>query len=250
MSNILIQKKDRITIISINREAVMNALDIATFTELMNVLVDFDRDNGAWVAIITGEGDKAFSAGADLSQLGGSLPELPPSIMRGLRIWKPLIAAVNGIAFGGGLELMLACDLVIAAENAIFAVPEVRWGLIPGWGGTQRLTRTLPKVKAAEMLMMGARINAAEALNLGLVNKVVSLPELMPTAEEWARHICDNAPLAVRAVKETMFMGGSKPLEEALALEQEMEQRLSQTEDVKEGIKAFFEKRKPAYEAK
>ena len=250
MSNLLYNKKGRIVTITFNRPEVLNALDVATIVEFGRVLTDFSEDEEAWVAIITGTGEKAFSAGADLSELSIPLPELPPSIMRGLNIWKPLIAAVNGVAYGGGLEVVLVCDLVIAAEHAAFAVPEVRWGLMPGWGGTQRLSRILPKVKAAEMLLLGAIIKAEEAHHIGLVNKVVPLSELMSTAEEWAKRIVENAPLAVRTAKEAMTKGLDKSLEDGLLLEQLLENRLTESEDVKEGLKAFREKRRPNYKGK
>lgn len=247
MSNILYEKKDKIVTITLNRPEMRNAVDEETYTELSNGLIKFRDDKDAWVAIITGAGDKAFSAGADLTKFAIPLPALPPSIMRGLDIWKPLIAAVNGIAYGGGMELVLSCDLVIAAQNATFGVPEVRWGLIPGWGGTQRLPRILPRAKASEMLLMGVIISAEEALNIGLVNKVVALPDLLKTAEDWAQRISENAPLAVRAAKEAMLTGLDKPLEEGLRKEWTLESHLVESEDVKEGLKAFREKRKPIY---
>jgi enoyl-CoA hydratase/carnithine racemase len=175
---------------------------------------------------------------------------MPATIMRGLELWKPLIAAVNGLAFGGGLEIVLACDLRIAAENATFGLPEVRLGLIPGWGGTQRLPRAIPKVKAAELLFTGRPIDAEEAYRIGLVNKVVPLAELMPAAREMAETICESGPLAVRAAKQAMIQGASLSLEQGLRLEAMLQDFLFTTEDLGEGIKAFREKRKPIFEAK
>ena len=147
----------------------------------------------------------------------------PPTIMRGLELWKPVIAAINGHALGGGLELALACDLRIAAENATFGLPEVTLGIIPGWGGTQRLPRAISQAKAAELLLMGQRIDAQEAYRIGLVNKVVPASELMATAEEWAGKLCEIPPLAVRAAKEAMIRGLEMSLEDGLGLEAKLE---------------------------
>jgi enoyl-CoA hydratase/carnithine racemase len=170
--------------------------------------------------------------------------------MRGLELWKPLIVAINGIALGGGLEIALACDIRIASENARLGTPEVTLGLIPGWGGTQRLPRVIPWAKAAELILMGRPIDAQEAYRIGLVNKVVPLEQLMPTAKEWAEIICRAGPLAVRAAKEAMIRGTSMTLEEGLRLENSLENYVLGTEDFTEGITAFVEKRKPAYRAK
>ena len=167
--------------------------------------------------------------------------------MRGLDIQKPIIAAVNGLALGGGLELALACDLRIASENATFGQPEVRLGLIPGWGGTQRLARAIPAAKAAEMILTGKPIDAAEALRLGLVNTVVPLPDLLPTAAEWARNLCGLAPLALKAAKQAMARGLDTDLASGLRIERESFQHLLTTEDFQEGISAFAEKRPPDF---
>jgi enoyl-CoA hydratase/carnithine racemase len=252
---LLYEKEDKIVTITLNRPEARNAYDWEQCEEFSQALINFRDDPDAWVAIITGAGDKAFSAGADLKKLvpvgqeKGSV-EGPPNIMSGLKIYKPLIAAVNGMALGGGLETVLACDIRIAAENAIFGTPEVRWSLMPGLGGTQRLPRMLPWAKAAELLLMGSTIDAQEAYRIGLVNLVVPFPELMPTAKEWARKICENGPLGVRAAKESMTMGIDKTLDEGLALEKSISDHLLTTEDAKEGAKAFAEKRKPVFKAR
>jgi enoyl-CoA hydratase/carnithine racemase len=172
------------------------------------------------------------------------------TIMRGLKIWKPIIAAINGHALGGGLELAMACDLRIAAENATFGQPEVRLGLIPGWGGTQRLPRLIPKAKAAEILLMAQNIDAAEAYRIGLINKVVPLPDLIPTATEWAENICKLGPLAVRAAKQAMIEGESLTLEDGLSLEWMLEEHVLSTEDFEEGTKAFLEKKTANFKAR
>ena len=170
--------------------------------------------------------------------------------MRGLNIWKPLIAACNGLTIGGGLELSLACDIIIASENATFGLPEVRLGLCPGGGGTQRLPRTIPIRLAAEMLFTGKTIDAQEAYRIGLVNKVVPLDKLMPEARKLAESICEAGPLAVRTAKEMMIRGLSMSLEDGLQLEDDFQRYIMSTKDFEEGITAFREKRKPKFEGK
>ena len=252
--SLLYEKEDQIVTLTLNRPEALNAFDPETVTEFSQAMIKFRDDPEAWVAIITGVGDKAFSVGADLKKLISAIHdesfEFPPTIMRGLHIYKPIIAAINGMALGGGLEVVLACDIRIAAQNATFGVPEVRWSLIPGWGGTQRLPRMLPRARAAELLFMGGTIDATEAYQMGLVNCVVALPELMPTAKKWASKICDNGPLAVKAAKEAMIKGTDESLDEGLKIEERLSARLMATEDAKEGPKAFAEKRKPIYKGK
>ena len=250
-------KEGRLAVFTINRPQVGNALNMETLRELHKTMIEFRDDPEVLVGIITGAGEKAFSAGADIRDtllflkeyrdIPGAFPAIP---MRGLDIWKPLIAAINGIALGGGLELALACDIRIASQNARLGVPEVTLGLIPGWGGTQRLPRAIPSAKAAELILMGRIIDAEEAYRIGLVNKVVSLEQLMPTARGWAETICQHAPLAVRAAKEAMIRGGSMTLEDGLQLEGSLENYLLGTEDFTEGTTAFLEKRKPVFKEK
>lgn len=251
------KREGKIAIFTLNRPEALNAMDPTSIEELSRALADFRDDDGLWVGIITGAGDKAFCAGADLKATQnwrqarrGKPWQMPATIMRGMELWKPLIAAVNGMAFGGGMEIVLACDLRIAAENATFGLPEVRLGLIPGWGGTQRLPRAIPKAKAAELLFTGRPIDAQEAYRTGLVNKVVLLPELMPAAKQMAESICEPGPLAIRAAKQAMIQGASLGLEEGLRLEAMLQDFLLTTEDLGEGIKAFREKRKPIFKAK
>ena len=250
---LLYQKEDRIVTITFNRPEAFNSFDPETVTEFSEAMIKFRDDPEVWVAIITGAGDKAFSGGADLKKLIPAIQtgfEMPPMIVRGLQVYKPLIAAVNGAALGGGLEVVLSCDIRIAAESAVFGVPEVRWSLIPGWGGTQRLPRMVPLARASELLLMGGTIDAKEAYQIGLVNRVVPLPELLPTAKEWALKICENGPLAVRTAKESMLTGLDKSLEEGLKTELSLSVKLMASEDVAEGTKAFAEKRKPVYKGK
>jgi E-phenylitaconyl-CoA hydratase len=251
------KKEGKIAIFTLNRPEALNSIDPESLKELSRALTDFKTDDELMVGIITGTGDRAFSVGADIKTM---LPEIkktrgqpsagPPTIMRGLDLWKPLVAAINGACLGGGLEIALACDLRIASENATFGLPEVTLGLIPGWGGTQRLPRVIPFAKAAELLLTGRPINAQEAYRIGLVNKVVPLPELMPLARQMAEMLCRPAPLAVRAAKQAMIQGTSLSLEGGLKLEKTLTDFLVTTEDFDEGCKAFAEKRKPVFKAK
>jgi len=251
------EKEGRIAIITINRPEAMNALNMETMRELHQVMTEFRDDPEMWVGIITGAGERAFCGGADIKDTlpfmkdhGRDPWAMPPSIMRGLEMWKPLVAAINGMALGGGLEVALACDIRIAAETARLGTPEVTLGLIPGWGGTQRLPRVIPWCKAAELLLMGKLIDAQEAYRIGLVNKVVPQAEVMATAREYAENICKAAPLAVRAAKEAMLRGSAMTLEEGLRLENSLVASVMSTEDFAEGTGAFVEKRKPDYKAK
>lgn len=251
------EKEGRIATITIDRPEAMNAMNVQAWQELHEALIKFRDDPEVWVGIITGSGEKAFCAGADIKDLLPFLKKnrdtpwsVPPTHMRGLDLWKPLVAAINGLALGGGLEIALGCDIRIASENARLGVPEVTLGLIPGWGGTQRLPRMIPWCKAAEMLLMGKPIDAQEAYRIGLVNKVVPLAELMTTAKEWANALCRSGPLAVRAAKEAMIRGTSMPLEEGLRLENALFAYVLSTEDYIEGSTAFMEKRRPDFKAK
>ena len=255
---LIYEKKDKLAYFTLNRPDALNAFDPEQAEEFAKALIDFRDDPHAWVAIITGAGDRAFSAGADLVKLIPKIMDktahppyrVPPTIMRGMNIWKPFIAAINGAALGGGMELALACDIRIAAEHATFGQPEVRWSLIPGWGGTQRLPRVIPLAKAAEMLLTGKPIDAQEALRVGLINAVVPKDKLMTTAEDMARGILELGPLGIRASKEAMMQGLDMPLDAGLRLEEMLFDSLKYTEDVEEGPKAFKEKRKPQFKGR
>ena len=248
---VLYEKKDNIAIITLNKPEAFNSITPEILQELSDVQIRFRDDPDVLVGIITGAGKKAFCAGADIKTMIPKLADKtyvqPPTTMRGLDIWKPLIAAVNGLALGGGMELMMSCDIRIAAENAKFGQPEVKWGFTPGWGGTQRLPRMVSPALAAELILMGDPIDAAEAYRIGLVNRVVPQEDLLPTAEEWAMRICANGPLAVRASKEAMIRGKNTSLEDGLYLEKYMFDYTLDTEDATEGQAAFAEKRKPVY---
>ncbi len=250
-------KEGRIAIFTINRPEAMNAMNMEGIRELLEAMTDFRDDPELWVGIITGAGEKAFCGGADIKDTLSFMKEhreeegaFPPTIMRGFELWKPLIAAINGLAVGGGLEIAMTCDIRIASETARLGTPEVNLGLIPGWGGTQRLPRMVPWCKAAEILLTGRVIDAEEAYRIGLVNKVVPQAEVMTTAKEWAQLICQAAPLAVRAAKEAMTKGYSMSLEDGLKLESSLVAYILGTEDFTEGTTAFVEKRKPVYKAK
>jgi enoyl-CoA hydratase/carnithine racemase len=255
------EKEDRIAIFTLNRPEAMNAISMEVMRELHEAMVDFRDDPELWVGIITGAGEKAFCGGADIKTTLPFMKEhlqdhpwvIPTTPMRGLDIWKPLIAAINGLALGGGLEMALACDIRIASQDARMGLTEVTLGLMPGWGGTQRLPRMIPWCKAAEMILTGRIIDAQEAYRIGLLNEVVSPGEVVPKAREWAKIISDAvAPLAVRAAKEAMVRGYNLTLEEGLRLENSLEAYLMETEDFAEGIRAFTEKpkRKPIYHGK
>ncbi len=251
------KKEGRIAIFTINRPEALNAMNVEALRELHQVMVEFRDDDELWIGIVTGSGEKAFCAGADIKNMLPFMKEnrdtpwlVPATPMRGLELWKPLIAAINGMALGGGLEIAMMCDIRIASDNARLGTPEVNLGLIPGWGGTQRLPRALPWCKAAEILLMGRPIDAQEAYRIGLVNKVVPPAELMSTAKEWAKVICQAGPLGVRAAKEAMIRGSSMTLEDGLRLENALFNYLLGTEDYVEGSTAFIEKRKPDYKAK
>jgi E-phenylitaconyl-CoA hydratase len=261
MPSVLYEQKGRIVTITINRPDAMNAIDPETHERLIEAWTRFRDDPDAWVAILTGAGEKAFSAGADLKTLipaafardGDSSPIAKlglGGITRGLEIWKPMIAAINGHCLAGGLEQALACDLRLASDNATFGLTEVRWAIIPGAGGTQRLARTVPLARAMEMILMAQTIDAQEALRIGLVNKVVPLAELMPLARAWAEIICERGPLAVRAAKEAVLRGLTMPIADGLRLETLLSDTLRGTEDAVEGPKAFAEKRKPNFKAR
>jgi E-phenylitaconyl-CoA hydratase len=253
------EKEGHIAIFTINRPEKMNALSPQALAEWYDALVDFRDRKELWVGIVTGAGEKSFSTGLDLSGSGppegappgGGQPQRPAmpqeTLVRGFELWKPLIAAINGYALGGGLEIAMACDIRIAADTAQMGLPEVTLGLMPGWGGTQRLPRLVPFSIGMEMALTGRRINAQEALKIGLVHEVVPLAELMTAAKARAEKMCESAPLAVWGVKEAILRGYDMPLEEALKLEPEVGRKVHSSKDFAEGRKAFQEKRKPVY---
>jgi len=255
----------RTAVITINRPEARNAIDADTADELNAAWLRFRDDDDLWVAVLTGSGDKSFCAGADLRRVGKFYAELTPNerrqrserlpgfagITRNLPIFKPIIAAVNGHCLAGGLELALACDFRIASRNASFGLPEVRWGIVPGGGGTQRLPRTVPLGMAMEMILGGRAVDAETALRIGLLNRVVDpAAKLLDEALSTAAIICSNGPLAVRAAKEAALRGRELSLEEGLRLEQFLAEPVRQSEDAREGVKSFAEKRPARFQGK
>jgi len=251
------KKEGKIATFTINRPEAYNAVDPEVAEEFSRALIDFRDDDSLWVGIVTGAGNKAFCAGADIRSMlpylaknKGKPWKTPPMITFGLELWKPLVAAINGVALGTGLEFCMACDVRVAVESARLGLPEVTLGMVPAMGGTQRLARLVPFGIAAEMLLTGKHIDAQEAYRIGLVNKVVPASELMSAAKEMAEALCKPGPLAVRAAKKAMYQGTSLGLEEALRLELMCVDTIYGSEDFKEGITAFADKRKPEYKAK
>jgi enoyl-CoA hydratase/carnithine racemase len=255
--NVLYEKRGHIAYVTINRPDRRNAIDPKTSYEMKVVFEDFKADENAWVAILTGAGEQAFSAGADLVAMSKALAggdNDPVSraaafggITRGYECWKPIIAAINGYCLAGGLEIALACDIRIAAQHATFGLPEPKRAIIPGAGGTQRLPRAVPLAFAMELMLTGERFDSATALQFGLVSRVVPADQLMPTAEAIAGKILECGPLAVRAIKEAVMRGREMTLEDGLRLEAQLTGPIFGTEDAREGPRAFAEKRAPQY---
>ncbi len=251
------EKKGRIAYVTMNRPEVMNAIHPPATAELSEIWDDFASDDEVWVAILTGAGDKAFSAGNDLkytAEKGLPSGPRPKGGFGGLTertdIWKPLIAAVNGYALGGGFELALACDIIVAAEHARLGLPEPRVGLMAGAGGVHRLPRQIPLKIAMGYILTGKHMTAQEAYRIGIVNEVVPLKDLMATAERWANEILECAPISVRASKQAAMMGLDLPLAEALTRSYPLVHQMYHSEDVIEGPRAFAEKRRPQWKGK
>lgn len=247
--------KDHIARLTLNRPEAMNAMDPEMYAALSRAWVEVRDNPDIWVAIITGAGDRAFTAGADLKKTIPRRPEMwefwltqrDPILNRGLEVWKPIIAAINGYCLAGGMTLLFATDLRVASENAVFELSEVKRGILPGNGGTQRAIRQMPYPIAMKLLLLGDRIDAQEAYRVGLINEVVPKDQLLPRAEEWAKRLTQSAPLAVQAIKELAVRSQYLHLTDGLRMEAAMQFALMQTEDAKEGPKAFAEKRPPVY---
>ena len=258
---VIYEKKDGIAFVTMNRPEVHNAMDAEMMTGLADAFMDIRDDPNVIVAIITGAGEKAFSSGGNLRTYIPQATEGPkaseerpppkfgnvvPGTLRGFDLFKPVIAAVNGYCIAGGMELLCGTDIRIAAEHATFAVAEVRWGLFPGGGTTVRLPRQIPYALAMELLLVGGsggRVTAPEALNAGLVNKVVPLKDLMPTAINYAERMKANGPLSLQAIKRSVLMTQGVPTEIAYSIESQHSRVCFESDDAKEGLRAFAEKR-------
>lgn len=255
--NVLYEKKDRIAYITINRPQALNALNCDTLNELIDVLKEFDRDEEVGVAIITGAG-RAFVAGADISQMqaltteeGRSMTRLGQECMALIEsLSKPVIAAVNGFALGGGCELAMSCDFIIASEKAKFSQPEVGLGIIPGFGGSQRLPRLVGKSMAKYLIMTGEMISAEQAERIGLVQIVVPAENLLEKAREIAGAILDKAPIAIRMVKLAVNHGANMDITSAIQYEAEAYTTSFASQDRIEGMTAFVQKRPAKFSGK
>ncbi len=254
--NILFDLTDRVAVIAVNRPQKLNALNAKTIDELTDAFTRVRDDPGIGAAVLTGAGDRAFIAGADIGEIrtrdaasGAEMSRRGQALTLLMeRIGKPIIAAINGFALGGGCELAMACTLRVAARTARLGQPEINLGIIPGYGGSQRLARLIGEGKAMEMVLTGAMVTAEEALALGLVNRVVEAGEARAAAESWAREVlATKPPLAVKAAIEAVHEGLSRSLVEGLALEARLFGALCATEDMKEGTSAFLEKRPPRF---
>jgi enoyl-CoA hydratase len=257
-SNIKVQTVDRVMRISIDRPKSLNALNLKTMEELSQAVGQAATKDEVRVVVITGVGNKAFVAGADIAELRSldenSIRQLGhlahQTLLKIQHLGKPVIAAVNGYALGGGCELALACTLRIASENALIGLPEITLGVIPGYGGTQRLPRIIGTGRAFEMMLGGKPITAETALDWGLFNQVVRQEQLAETTQRLAIKLAKSAPLAIREILETVHRGTELPLEDGLAVERDGFVRICQTRDMQEGTSAFLEKRKAVFQGR
>jgi enoyl-CoA hydratase len=253
--NLLIAREAAVAVITINRPQVLNALNHQTLDELRRAAIELTHDAGVRAVIVTGAGEKAFAAGADIHELAAQGPdETREHARRGQHVFnllehmgKPVIAAINGFALGGGCELAMACSLRLAAETARLGQPEVNLGLMPGFGGTQRLARLAGRAQALDLLLTGRHVGADEALRMGLVNRVVPAAALMPEARALASALASQAPIAMRYILEAVTRGLEGSLEDGQALEAALFGLLASTGDMREGTTAFLEKRAPVF---
>jgi enoyl-CoA hydratase len=254
---IKLERHDRVAVLTINRPDKLNALNKKVHSEGMAALDELRRDAGVRVLIITGSGERSFIAGADISEFAGQTPVTQrdlfhePSFFNSIDSFpKPVIAMVNGFCLGGGNELALACDLRICSENAKFGQPEIDLGIIPGGGGTQRLTRLIGEGRSMEMILTGGMIDAETALRFGLVNHVFPAGELFDRTMEIARKIAEKAPIALQLCKEAVKFASRSNLDEGLRREVDLFAISFSTEDKQEGVSAFLEKRKPEFKGR
>jgi enoyl-CoA hydratase len=247
---------DGVALVTLDRPEVLNALDSETMRQLVEALEGLDADERVRAIVVTGAGDRAFAAGADIKEMADATPvslTVANSFARWeriRRIRKPILAAVRGYALGGGCELAMACDLIVAGEDAVFGQPEIRIGVIPGAGGTQRLTRALGKAKAMDMILTGGQLSARDAEAHGLVSRVVAKEQTLPAALDLAAEIAAQPPLAVMAAKEAINRAFELSLEAGLEFERRNFFLLFASEDQKEGMAAFVGKRKPSWKGR
>ncbi|MBC2717060.1 MAG: crotonase/enoyl-CoA hydratase family protein [Desulfobacteraceae bacterium] len=265
---LIYEKKDGIAYITLNRPEAQNSFDPETVVEIVDAWKDYRDDDSLRCAILTGAGDKIFSSGADLKRLiplitGARPPETEAdklihkdpymtqnAFLRNFKLYKPIVAAINGTAIAGGMEILYATDIRVAAEGTKFGLQEVKWSIVPLMGTTVKLPRQIPYAKAMEIMLTGELIDAEEALALGFINKIVPKDQVMAEAERYAKIIVKNGPLAVKAVKQSALEGIGLSLKEGLAKELEIGIPVFLSEDAKEGPKAFKEKREPNFKGK
>lgn len=264
-AHLRIERDDGIMTLVMNRPEARNALSPQMLVRMAEAWYEFRDTRDLRVAILTGQGERDFCAGGDLAltmplmtgarqpadewdqRLLSDLKQFTDAILRGFAIYKPIIAAVNGIALGGGTEMTNACDLRIASEHATFGTPEAKVGLLPGGGSISRLPRQIPYAKAMEMLLVGGTFTAREALEMGLLNSVVPKHELLPKARDFAHRLAENGPLAVAKIKEGVLRSSGLSMKEALQIEDEVSATVMTSKDAREGPRAFKEKRKPNF---
>ncbi len=255
--NILVERRERVALVTINRPDKLNALNIKTREELANALDELRADAEIRVVVLTGAGEKAFVAGADINEFAGRTAVQQRAVMKARNIFvtaedfpKPLIAMINGFCLGGGCELALSCDIRIASEKARFGQPEINLGIIPGGGGTQRLTRLVGEGKAMQMILSGEMIDAQEAFRLGLVNEVHPVADLETRTMELANKIAEKSPVALAMAKTAVKAAARTTLREGLDQEIDLFALCFSSEDKEEGVRAFLEKRKPDFKGR
>jgi enoyl-CoA hydratase len=258
LDNLLLERAGAVAIITVNRPKVLNALNTQTLDELRRAILELKRDDAVRAVVLTGSGEKAFIAGADINELATQTPTSGRDYaMTGQHVLdliehmgKPVIAAINGFALGGGCELAMACTIRLAADTARLGQPEINLGIIPGYAGTQRLARLVGRGRALEILLTGDMVPAQEAYRLGLVNRVVPAAELMAEAKKLAATLASKAPVAVRYILEAVHRGLDMPFAEAQTFEATLFGLVVSTDDMREGTKAFLEKRKAEFKGK
>ena len=255
--NVILERKDRVAVLTINRPDKLNALNLATRNDITAAFDELRADDSIRVVVVTGAGEKAFIAGADIAEFAGRTAHQQRAVMQQMKVFslveefpKPVIAAINGFCLGGGCELALACDLRVASDRASFGQPEINLGIIPGGGGTQRLTRLVGEGKAMELILTGDIINAQAAYGIGLVNMVVPAADLEAKTMELANRIAEKSPVALRMAKEAVKLASRSSLDEGLRREVDLFALCFSSEDKDEGVSAFLEKRRPVFKGK